>query len=249
MKIIYLDRVSSTNNYASSQLSSQEVLEGTIFLTFRQTRGKGQAHNVWESEDFMNLTFSLILKPDFLLASSQFLISQMVATGIVAAIERLSVDVMIKWPNDILFGNKKLGGILIENSIMGSQIAWSVVGIGLNVNQVHFGNYKPEAISLKQILGRDVDSEALLFSIYDEIMRRYHWIKQGNEMAVTSFYFKKLFRMGEWWRYRVEATEFDARITGTDEFGRLRLEDRNGIITHWPFKGIEMVWDSERAKE
>lgn len=248
MKIINLDEVSSTNNYATSQLGRQEVSEGTIYLTFRQTHGKGQAQNGWESEDFLNLTFSLVLRPEFLAASSQFIISQMVATGIVAAIERLSADVMIKWPNDILVGNKKLGGILIENSIMGSQIAWSVVGIGLNVNQLNFGNYKPEAVSLKQILGRDVDSEELLFSIYDEIMSRYQMIKDGSESEVTNYYFKKLFRMGEWWRYRAEGTEFDARITGTDEFGRLRLEDRDGIITHWPFKGIEMIWDLDSSR-
>jgi BirA family biotin operon repressor/biotin-[acetyl-CoA-carboxylase] ligase len=248
MEIIYLDEVPSTNNYATSQLSNKEVSEGTIFLTFRQTQGRGQAQNVWESEDFMNLTFSLVIKPEFMPASSQFLISQMVSTGIIGALERLTEGVMIKWPNDILIGNRKMGGILIENSIMGSQIAWSVIGVGLNVNQMQFGNYRPEAISLKQILGRDVDSEELLFSIYDEIMSRYLMIKDGNELEVTNDYFKKLFRMGEWWKYRAEGAEFDARITGTDEFGRLRLEDRNGTITHWPFKGIEMIWDSDLAK-
>jgi BirA family biotin operon repressor/biotin-[acetyl-CoA-carboxylase] ligase len=242
MKVILLDNVPSTNNYATELLRIEEVEEGTIFLTFRQTSGRGQGRNVWESEDYKNLTFSLILKPHFLPASSQFLISQVVSTGIVAALDRVIDDVRIKWPNDILLGMRKLCGILIENSIIGSNLDWTVVGVGLNVNQDRFANYNPEAVSLKQILGRTLDTEALLFSIFDEIMSRYSLLKEGKENEIVELYYQRLFRMGEWWKYRKDGIEFEAKITGTDEFGRLMLEDRSGDITHWPFKGVEMVW-------
>ena len=242
MKIIFLDQIPSTNNYATEQLRSEDIAEGTIFLTFRQTKGRGQGRNVWESEDYKNLTFSLVLKPGFLPASSQFLISQVVATGILAALDLLIDEVMIKWPNDILVGTRKLGGILIENSIIGSNLDWTVVGVGLNVNQEHFNRFQPEAVSLKQILGKDVDSEALLNSIFDGVMARYEMLKQGMIENINESYYKRLFRMGEWWTYRKDGTEFEGKIVGTDEFGRLRLEERNGKVTLWPFKGIEMVW-------
>lgn len=242
MKIIFLDQIHSTNNYATEQLRSEDIAEGTIFLTFRQTKGRGQGLNVWESEEYKNLTFSLVLKPGFLPASSQFLISQVVATGIVAVLDQIIEGVMIKWPNDILVGTRKLGGILIENSIIGYNLEWTVVGVGLNVNQEHFNKFQPEAISLKLITGKDVDSEALMNSIFDGIMSRYEMLKQGMIDDIIESYYTRLFRMGEWWKYRKDGTEFEAKIVGTDEFGRLRLEERNGRVTPWPFKGIEMVW-------
>lgn len=246
MHIIFLNETPSTNNYATGRLQSEPLEEGTVVLTFRQTHGRGQAKNRWESKNNCNLTFSLILRPDFLPASAQFLISQVVSLGIADYLSSEIENVVIKWPNDILTGNRKIAGILIENSIMGNHIAWTVAGIGLNINQKTFSKYMPPAISMSKLTGKLYNPEKVLHSLYSAIMSNYKLLKTGNTEEIQKQYFQKLFRMNDWWYYRAEGKTFEARITGTDEFGRLILEDRKGEITIWPFKGVEMVWETQK---
>lgn len=243
MHIIFLNETPSTNNYATGRLQSEPLEEGTVVLTFRQTHGRGQANNRWESEDNCNLTFSLILRPDFLPASAQFLISQVVSLGIADYLSSEIENVVIKWPNDILTDNRKIAGILIENSIMGNHIAWTVAGIGLNINQKTFSNYMPPAVSMSKLTDKLYDPEKVLPALYSAIMSKYKLLQTGNTEEIQKQYFQRLFRMNEWWYYRAAGKTFEARITGTDEYGRLMLEDRKGEITIWPFKGVEMVWD------
>ena len=114
--LIFQDEVLSTNNYATRLLASEKVEEGTVVLTFRQLKGRGHGKNVWESEDFKNLTFSLVLFPDFLPANMQFLLSQVVSLGLYDFLSGKTGNVAIKWPNDLLIHEKKVAGILIENS-------------------------------------------------------------------------------------------------------------------------------------
>jgi len=241
--IIVVDETGSTNNYATCLLREKEVTEGTLVLTFRQTRGRGQASNGWESRDYLNLTFSLVLRPTFLPAPSQFLISQAVSLGLVHYLDNLVQGVVIKWPNDILISGEKLAGILIEHAVMGNQIAWSVVGIGLNVNQKDYGEYIPQAVSLKMLTGREFDLQDVLNGLTGSILDWYEKLQTDNQGKIQQEYYRRLFRMGQWWKYRADGHEFEARITGTDPYGRLLLEERNGETKAWPFKGVEMVWD------
>lgn len=241
--IIFVDQTGSTNNYATRLLKEKEVPEGTLVLTFRQTQGRGQASNSWESGDNQNLTFSMVLRPDFLPAPSQFLISQAVSLGLVHYLDNLVQGVSVKWPNDILVHDRKLAGILIEHAVMGSRIAWSVAGIGLNINQTDFGEYIPRAVSLKMLTGREYDLHEVLDGLTDSILAWYDRLRTEPHGEILQEYYRRLFRMGEWWKYRADDQEFEARITGTDPFGRLLLEQRTGETGAWPFKGVEMVWD------
>jgi BirA family transcriptional regulator, biotin operon repressor / biotin---[acetyl-CoA-carboxylase] ligase len=245
MHLIYLNETPSTNNYATGRLQTEPLEEGTVVLTFRQTHGRGQATNIWESEDNCNLTFSLILYPGFLQASAQFLLSQVVSLGIADYLSSHTEGVAIKWPNDIMIESRKIAGMLIENSIMGNHIAWTVAGIGLNLNQKTFRDYMPQAVSLYNLTGRIFKPEKELDDLFSAIMAKYSLLKEGHNDIIQEQYLRKLFRIYEWWHYRADGKTFEARITGTDEYGRLMLEDRIGEVTIWPFKGVEMVWDKK----
>ena len=274
MQIIYLDEIPSTNNYATGRLQTEALHEGTVVLTFRQTRGRGQAQNIWESEDYKNLTFSLILRPDFLPASSQFQLSQVISLGLAGYLSAETGDVAIKWPNDLLIGKGKVAGMLVENSVMGSTIGWTVAGIGLNLNQQTFCKYLPPAVSLSQVTGRVYCPEEVLNEVFASIMNRYGQLKNGRTGEISRDYLARLFGMEQWLdfctndisqgqktnagrksgphqneinldndRHSSTSNEktFRARIIGTDEFGRLMLEDKHGNITVWPFKTIRMT--------
>ncbi len=273
MQIIYLDEIPSTNNYATGRLQTETLHEGTVILTFRQTRGRGQAQNVWESEDYKNLTFSLVLRPDFLPASSQFALSQVISLGLAGYLSAETDNVAIKWPNDILIGKGKVAGMLIENSVMGSTIGWTVAGIGLNLNQKTFRKFLPPAVSLSQFTGKTYHPEEVLNEVFASIMNHYRQLKKGRTGEIGRVYLAHLFGMEQWLDYCTNdirqgqkthtgrkldpyqdeinsANEkhptssnektFRARIIGTDEFGRLMLEDRQGNVTLWPFKTIRM---------
>lgn len=240
--IIVVDETASTNNYATRLLREKDAPEGTLVLTFRQTNGRGQASNSWESQDNLNLTFSLVLRPHFLPAPSQFLISQAVSLGMVHYLDNLVQGVTIKWPNDILVSGKKLAGILIEHAVMGSSIAWSVAGIGLNVNQMDYQEYVPQAVSLKMLTDKDFDLHDVLNGLTGSILAWYERLYAANCDLIQAEYYRWLFRMGQWWTYRAEGQIFEARIIGTDLYGRLLLEERSGETKAWPFKGVEMVW-------
>jgi BirA family transcriptional regulator, biotin operon repressor / biotin---[acetyl-CoA-carboxylase] ligase len=242
MNIVHIDKVDSTNNYAITALRGGEVPEGTVFLTFRQTQGRGQAINVWESEPFKNLTFSLVLHPGFMQASDQFLISRAVSLGIVHFLDPKAANVSVKWPNDILADNRKIAGVLLENSIIGNTLGWTVAGIGLNLNQESFKDYLPEAVSLKMITGLTYDAELCLDGLLSSIMIMYNRLKEGEYGTITDEYHQRLYGMGQILTFRASGRIFEATIAGTDEYGRLVLRDLNGEETVWPFKGVEMVW-------
>lgn len=242
VKILRIAETLSTNNYATGLIQRSGADEGTVILSFRQTEGRGQAGNKWESANFQNLTFSLILQPGFLPASAQFLISQVIALG-TAAFVRSKIDgVSIKWPNDILVDNRKIAGILIENTIKGNCLSRSVCGVGVNINQQKFQKYSPEAISLKMATGKDFSLEELLNEILHNISHWYDLLKMGAVDEIEEAYLKLLFRMNQWGFYSAGNQTFEARICGADEFGQLILEKRNGAKSVWPFKTVKMIF-------
>jgi len=154
-KIIALDKVESTNSYFSDLLKKSKSPEGSIVSALYQSHGKGQGSNSWESEQGKNLLISLVLYPNDLPLDKHFLLSKAISLGLVDYMSAKTNHIKIKWPNDIYFKNKKLAGILIENVIKGNAITQSIVGIGLNLNQIVFTSDAPNPVSLKQITGKN----------------------------------------------------------------------------------------------
>jgi BirA family biotin operon repressor/biotin-[acetyl-CoA-carboxylase] ligase len=240
-KIIVLNEVESTNNYASQLILSDAAEEGTIVLTQFQTSGRGQAGNRWESEAGKNLLASLILYPGFLNAAKQFAISKVVSLGLAGFLESEIEGVSIKWPNDIYVGDKKIAGILIENTVKGNSLASSVVGVGLNLNQERFFSDAPNPVSLKQITGKDYDVEKVVPEILGTIFSWYEKLKMGSFSEIDSAYFSKLYGVGEWRKFIKNDIIFNARIIGIGKFGQLRLEEHDGTVKEFMFKEVEFV--------
>ena len=165
--IIRLDNVDSTNTYLSGIASNSP--HGTCVLADRQSAGRGQRGNTWESEPGKNLTFSVLLRPDGLHASQQFRISQAVSLAITDTLDGFlpeGIEAKVKWPNDIYVGNRKICGILIENTLCGAAIQHSIIGIGLNINQRDFLSDAPNPVSLYQLTRKDTCINDIYWKAY-----------------------------------------------------------------------------------
>jgi len=236
--IIMLDEVDSTNNYAKGLFGYKESEEGAVVLARAQTSGRGQQANSWESEPNKNLTFSIIFRPVFLEPARQFILSEVVSLGISDFVSAEVGGAKIKWPNDIYAGNKKICGILIENSIAGNQLSVSVAGIGLNINQEKFISNAPNPVSLKQITGKEYNLMDCLERATGFISEWYDLLKAGQIKIIGETYHNRLYRMGEWAKYSDSAGIFTGRILRTDEFGRLIIEKENAEQCLYNFKEV-----------
>ncbi len=239
--IIPVRQVESTNNYAISQVIVNEIEEGTVFLAYEQTAGRGQLNNKWESEAGKNLTFSILLKPAFLKISKQFLLSKVICLGLVAVLERYVTGVKIKWPNDIYVGNLKLCGILIENAVMGNVVDRSVVGIGLNVNQTVFRSPAPNPVSLKMITGQEYDLDTLIKELLKEIDGYYRKLREGQDDWIDQVFLKNLYRINEWHSYRDKDHGYTGMIIGVNSIGQLRIQEQKGPVHEYHFKEVEYL--------
>ena len=149
--IIWLERVDSTNDEARRHISEIDNL--SVVSALEQTKGRGQRGNTWLSLAGENLTFSLIVKDFRIKSNEQSAISQATALSLTKLLGRYGIEARIKWPNDIYTGDNKICGILIENSLKGMEIDWSIIGIGLNVNQTSFPEHLPNPTSMRLCTG------------------------------------------------------------------------------------------------
>lgn len=230
--LIELVKVTSTNDYTADLLKRSAVIEGTVILALEQTAGKGQGDNSWESEAGKNLTFSIILHPVFLLPEQQFYLNKVIPLAITDHLNRIikSAPVQIKWPNDIYYDNKKLGGILINHLISGNILKTSVIGIGLNINQTIFNKSIPNAISLKQILNHELNLQEQLKSLCECFENRYNNLRGKHFSTLDDDYKKNLLGFSEWRIYRKGINKIEGQIMGVDESGRLEIQTKGGAL-------------------
>ena len=223
--IIHLPETGSTNNYAVELLAKERPAEGCVVVTSHQTRGKGTDNNSWESEKNKNLTFSVILYPAFT-ADQQFILNKAISLGIYDFLktELPQSSVSIKWPNDIYIGDRKVCGILIQNSIIGYRFDYVVAGIGLNVNQEIFLSDAPNPVSLKMITKKDYNLEDVLEKLLNSIFNKYSLVQQNKSRLIENEYYQAMYRLMEWQQYKINDVPVTARITGTSPYGQLLLQ-------------------------
>ncbi len=240
---IILEVTDSSNNYAKQLIEEKKATHGTVVLAYCQKAGKGHAGNHWESEANKNLLMSIVLFPDFLPAEKQFYLSKIISLAIVDLLhEKIPNEtVSIKWPNDIYAGDRKLAGILIENSVSGYYMHSSVVGLGLNLNQEKFSEEVPNPVSLKLLSGKNYSIEEMADQLQEKFYNWYAHLKLQQITAIDISYFSKLYRKNEWCRFRKNNREFIARINGIGEYGQLILEDKSGRLSEYQFKEIEFI--------
>ncbi len=240
---IKVSQTASTNTYLSRLAAT--LPGGTVIYTPSQTAGRGQKGNSWESEDGKNLTFSLLLKRPPVKARDQFYLSEAAALAVVEALSAEAGDSFtVKWPNDVYWQDKKACGMLIENSLDGSDIATSIVGIGINVNQEHFLSDAPNPVSLINITGREHDLMALLKRVCSCIEQLVESL--GDADARTDLhqrYMAALYRNdGQLHPYEDAAgNRFMAMVTGIAPDGTLTLRHEDGTTHDYLFKEVRHI--------
>ena len=249
---MYIKQTHSTSTLLREQYTDALPHLYTIRTDY-QTAGRGQAGNSWESEEGKNLLFSTLLRYEGLHASQQWRLSMLVAVALWETLAKYlpQEPLSIKWPNDIYFGDKKLVGILIENSLSGQYLGYSIAGIGVNVNQTQWWSNAPNPISMQQITGEEYDVEGLM---NDWMCAMKSWESRTQE-EIRAAYLKHLYRRTGWHEYverEVSVTPtaiaqtggkdaFLAQFIGVSEQGELMLKKENNEEKIYHFKQIRFV--------
>ena len=242
MKLIKLDAIDSTNEFLKGLSNEQELDNFTVVTAENQTKGKGQMGSVWTSEASKNLTMSILVK-DFIIDVSQlFTLNIAVSVAVITVLKSYKIpDLSIKWPNDIMSYNRKIGGILIENTIKSDGTIISVVGLGLNVNQTNFDNL-PKASSLAVICAAKFDKDEILLSICDAIEKNINLYKY-NSADLWSNYSTKLYKKGSPMPFSDQKNKnFMGIIEGVSSGGKLQVLLQDDSIAEFDIKEIQMLY-------
>ncbi|MFK5855753.1 MAG: biotin--[acetyl-CoA-carboxylase] ligase [Bacteroidota bacterium] len=249
--IIKLPKVSSTNSYAQHQIESNSSHEGDVIFTLNQQVGRGQGKNIWESETGSNLNISIILQPKMIHASQQFVLTQLVSLAIIQLLSEYINDneheIKIKWPNDIYVGDNKIAGILFQNFIKGNEIEYSIVGIGINVNQLKFLSLAPNPISIIHHTNKQTDIGSLLNNLLENIAANYKkYATESTFPKLKSKYINNLYQYDIWANYSDSVGKFKGKIIDIDEFGRLIVKMENDHEKLYMFKEIEFLQSNKQ---
>tara|TARA_B100001287_G_scaffold99049_1_gene83284 strand:+ start:9424 stop:10170 length:747 start_codon:yes stop_codon:yes gene_type:complete len=239
-QVIKLKSVDSTNNYAAKLLKQTKIPFGTVIMARYQTDGKGQINGLWDAEEDSNLLMSVILDTEFLTIEKVFFLSKVVALSLIGSLNQFGIKASIKWPNDIIVNRKKIAGVLIENQWFGHQLSSSVIGIGLNVNQVVFPK-SFNATSLKLITSR-------LFVVEDVLKVVCHYLNQFYKLLIDLkfqkidlAYHEFLINYNELANFKEENEIFTAKVNGVNELGELVLQLNDGQVKFYKLKQITQL--------
>ncbi len=247
---MYIRQTNSTSTLLREQYTDSLPNLYTIRTDY-QSAGRGQAGNGWESEDSKNLLFSTLLRCE-VSPAEQFRLTMWVSVAMVEMLLKYlpAEGLTIKWPNDIYYGDKKLAGILVENTLVGSKIAYSIVGIGLNVNQLEFFSPAPNPISMQQISGKEYNVETLLEE-YLAVLKRWQNVPLPDLQAAYMSYLYRRRGMYPYVEREVSLVPtaiaqsaegaFRAEIQGITPHGELVLLTEKGETRTYHFKQIRFV--------
>jgi BirA family transcriptional regulator, biotin operon repressor / biotin---[acetyl-CoA-carboxylase] ligase len=241
-KLISLQSVDSTNSYLSDAMRLQTLPEGAAVKSVSQKSGRGQAGARWSSDEGKNLLVSFVFYPSFLAPKQIYDLNKTYALGVYDLIRNFfGEEAKIKWPNDIYYREKKLGGLLVENSLTSTAVTSSIVGIGLNINQKEFPQNIPNPTSLALIKPGIYDVDEVFYSLCSSIEQRYLQLKQNGVAEIEKEYGCALYRRDEWSWYEDKKGKFPGAIKGVDNHGRLLIEDEDGDIRVYDLKEIKFV--------
>ena len=242
MRIKWLQEVDSTNNELLRHIGDYDNL--SVVAAVNQTAGRGQRGNRWLSAPGDNLTFSLLLKPSGLPAREVMAVTCLATLAVRDILREEGVPAVVKWPNDIYVGRKKICGMLVENGLDGADIAWSVVGIGINLNQTEFPGEVMNATSLRRLTGQTYDPALVLEKVchgLEDLLPALATPAGRNGLRET--YESDLFQKDSPAPYRDLATgeEFTGTIRGITPEGLLRIEKAGGLEKTFGFKEVSYI--------
>jgi biotin--[acetyl-coA-carboxylase] ligase len=243
MEIIKLNATNSTNTYLKNLLKEKQVKDLSCIWALSQTQGRGQQGAKWISEPGKNLTFSVLKKFENLPSEYHFLLNMEVSLAIFRALKKLYIpDLALKWANDILSSKKKICGILIENTLHKEQISSSIIGIGLNVNQVFF-NDLPNVSSLQKIMGHPFDLEEVLLLICQELEVSLKSLSPTRFETMLDEYHTCLFRKDKPSTFEYPNGErFMGYIRGVSHNGQLQVEQEDALMSSFSLKEIKLLY-------
>ena len=241
-KIYKIDAISSTNDYLKQLYLKKNIYDNFLIITNNQTEGKGQGGSSWESEPKKNLTLSIYkdLKKNKL--KNPFIINLIISISIIETLKKYNLpNLKIKWPNDILSASKKISGILIENFFQREFLISSIIGIGLNVNQISFKKAK-NAISIASIKKKKIDLTEVLNILTKKISLKFHEIDNLKINDLINEYESLLFKKDEFSKFNINNKLIDGRILGVNQSGKLKVKIGNEIIREYNSSEIKIIY-------
>lgn len=224
----------------SSMTKKEDFSEGLVIYTDHQKNGKGQRGNIWLDEAGKNVLMSVLIKPTYLLISEQHLLNVVIGLSVIRCLAGYVEEkrLRLKWPNDVLIDDKKVCGILVENTIKGGKLENSIIGVGLNLNQKAFSLQTATSLAIETDMefGRDEFIEKLLIDVEYFLLK----LKNGQKSLLLQLYHEKLYLKGEVSLYRDNEGEFSGMILGIDNTGKL-IVSKDGSFRNYDIKEIEFL--------
>lgn len=236
---IKLDAINSTNEYALSLKETPAFKEGLVVTASYQSGGNGQRGKSWESNANENLLLSVVIQPNINI-SEQAIISKIVALSVCDLLADLGLNPQIKWPNDILVAKQKIAGILIQNKIKGNRITHSVIGVGLNVNQIQFKEYSPKATSLQLLLNKELDITKIQKQLLQFLSNRMKRFRSGDTQEkefLSDFFLKDKVAA-----FESKGLQFMGIIKGVNESGKLLIQLEDDSISAFDNQEVKFLF-------
>lgn len=237
-KIIHLDTVDSTNNYTANLIKKDKIVHGTVILADEQSAGKGQRGATWLSGAGENVLLSVFIAPDNLSVENQYVLTYVASISILKVLRKIGISAEIKWPNDIYVKRKKIAGILIENSLIGGRINTSIIGIGLNVNQVKFSALNATSIKMEKSEFMSIDN--IVFMLIFELNTYWEKAQNGEIAFLRDEYLKNLYLLNQKSIFEDSNGIFNGTIKGVSAKGLL-IMDNNGKEMQYDLKQIKFI--------
>ena len=246
MKIIKLDAINSTNEYLKNYIQNNSIINTHAVYTFNQTKGKGQRGKVWLSEPEKNIAFSFCFFPKILKVNNQFNLNMTISLFLLNTLKSLKIpNLKIKWPNDILSGEKKICGILNEIKVKGNIIDNIIIGFGINVNQENFENL-PNASSLKLIKNINYDLNGLV-SLITQNLNNYNYLNPKSESEIKSLtlnYNKNLYGTNAFNDFSdLNNNSFKGKVISVDRKGVIKVQKKDNSFHNFNFHEIQMIFN------
>lgn len=240
MQIIKLNAIGSTNDFLR-ELHAATPSTGPVLVTADvQTHGKGQRGATWQSEPGKNVIMSLLVQNAVANVRKLFDLNRVVSLSVLHVLRRLDIpELSVKWPNDIMSGRFKIGGILIENTVRNSGSIVSIIGLGLNVNQLDFPRMA-QASSLKLQTGREFDTASIIAQMAAEMLDR---LPVADSQTLHRDYTARLFRIGVPTAFEDASNErFMGMVAGVTQAGKLIVDRDNAGLREYDLKEIRMLY-------
>jgi len=236
---IFLEKVDSTQTFATELVAKTSPIEGTCVRTDYQSDGKGQIGRYWHSALGKNLLCSYILYPSFLSIDDAYYLNIISSLALVDLCNDMNIDAKIKWPNDIYVEHRKLAGILVQNILQGARIKTTIMGIGLNVNEIVFPEALPNPTSLQLLTGQEIELALLLHILSAKLEKYYQKLREGLYAEVWDSYHQYLYRKDEIGIFiKSDGSIFSGIIKGVKKSGHLIVQTAD-TLEYFDIKEIQ----------